>query len=361
MLTLKLDLLQTLSLAAVLFLIGLELRKRIGWLDRLNIPAAVVGGLLFALLVLAGRDRFLSVQLDTAAQPVLSVAFFSTIGMGASLGLLRAGGIQVVVFLLFATLFCFVQNFLGIAIARGFGRFMAVPGIEGRWNARGRSGAARRPAGAKPADGCGGMPPGGIGERMPLVRRMRRHGRGGRRHGKEACGQRAVVAVIVVADVGGTRVCIRVRVRVAVTLAVRGMRRTRPLRARPQPPRGGHQRQREHRPEGDDVREAGAGVVHGASVRRRPRARLDQDQPRSVDLRARDLQRTRITRCAPRESDAPARGGLRRARTQSRQRVPPASARRTCRGIRIALPGVSTPPRPPPAGMRANREARVSR
>ena len=122
MLTLKLDLLQTLSLAAVLFLIGLELRKRIGWLDRLNIPAAVVGGLLFALLVLAGRDRFLSVQLDTAAQPVLSVAFFSTIGMGASLGLLRAGGIQVVVFLQFATLFCFVQNFLGIAIARGFGQ-----------------------------------------------------------------------------------------------------------------------------------------------------------------------------------------------------------------------------------------------
>ena len=120
MLSLKLDLLQTLSLAAVLFLVGLQLRKRIGWLDRLNIPAAVVGGLVFALLVLAGRDRFLSVQLDTTAQPVLSVAFFSTIGMGASLALLRAGGVQVVIFLLFATLFCFVQNFLGIAIARGF-------------------------------------------------------------------------------------------------------------------------------------------------------------------------------------------------------------------------------------------------
>lgn len=120
MVNLKLDLLQTLSLAAVLYFVGLELRKRIGWLDRLNIPAAVVGGLIFALLVLAGRDRFLSVQLDTAAQPLLSVAFFSTIGMGASLALLRAGGLQVVTFLLFATVFCFVQNFLGIAIARGF-------------------------------------------------------------------------------------------------------------------------------------------------------------------------------------------------------------------------------------------------
>jgi glutamate:Na+ symporter, ESS family len=122
MLDLKLDLLQTLSLAAVLYFVGLELRKRIGWLDRLNIPAAVVGGLIFALLVLVGRERFLSVQLDTAAQPLLSVAFFSTIGMGASLALLRAGGLQVVTFLLFATAFCFVQNFLGIAIARGFGQ-----------------------------------------------------------------------------------------------------------------------------------------------------------------------------------------------------------------------------------------------
>src|SRR5918994_2012549 len=121
MLTLKLDLLQTLSLAAVLYYIGLQLRQRIALLDRLNIPAAVVGGLLFSLLVLAGRDRFLTVQLDTSAQPVLSVAFFSTIGMGASLALLRAGGLQVVTFLLFATVFCFVQNFLGIAIARGFG------------------------------------------------------------------------------------------------------------------------------------------------------------------------------------------------------------------------------------------------
>ncbi len=80
MLSLKLDLLQTLTLAAVLYFIGLELRKRIGWLDRLNIPAAVVGGLIFALLVLVGRDRFLSVQLDTVAQPLLSVAFFSTSG-----------------------------------------------------------------------------------------------------------------------------------------------------------------------------------------------------------------------------------------------------------------------------------------
>lgn len=121
MLDLKLDLLQTLSLAAVVYYAGIQLRRRVGWIDRLNIPAAVVGGLLFTLLTFLTHDRLLSVQLDTSAQTVLSVAFFTSIGMGASLALLRAGGLQVLVFLAFATAFCFVQNLAGMGIALGFG------------------------------------------------------------------------------------------------------------------------------------------------------------------------------------------------------------------------------------------------
>ena len=119
--TYELDLLQTLTLGAVVYFVGIELRKRIGWLDRLNIPAAVIGGLLFTVLHTLVRERLFTVQLDTSAQQVLIVAFFTTIGMGASLALLRRGGIQVLVFLLFATAFCFAQNFLGMAIALGFG------------------------------------------------------------------------------------------------------------------------------------------------------------------------------------------------------------------------------------------------
>ncbi|HEX3158378.1 MAG TPA: sodium/glutamate symporter [Gemmatimonadaceae bacterium] len=119
--TYELDLLQTLTLGAVVYFVGIELRKRIGWLDRLNIPAAVIGGLLFTVLHTLVRGRLFTVQLDTSAQQVLIVAFFTTIGMGASLALLRRGGIQVLVFLLFATAFCFAQNFLGMAIALGFG------------------------------------------------------------------------------------------------------------------------------------------------------------------------------------------------------------------------------------------------
>lgn len=121
MLELQLDLLQTLTLAAVVYFIGIQVKKRIGWVDRLNIPAAVVGGLLFTGLTLLAHNRFATIQLDTSAQRVLSVAFFTSIGMGASLALLRRGGIQVAIFLAFATAFCFVQNFIGIGIARAFG------------------------------------------------------------------------------------------------------------------------------------------------------------------------------------------------------------------------------------------------
>ncbi|HET9373215.1 MAG TPA: sodium/glutamate symporter [Vicinamibacterales bacterium] len=122
MLNLKLDLLQTLTLATVLYFVGLEIRRRIKWLERLSIPAAVIAGLLFALVVLITRDRWMTLQLDTVAQPVFNVAFFTTIGMSASLQLLKIGGLQVVLFLLMSTVFCFVQNGLGIAVASAFGQ-----------------------------------------------------------------------------------------------------------------------------------------------------------------------------------------------------------------------------------------------
>lgn len=118
---LKLDLLQTLTLAAVVYYLGVKLRQRITLLDRLNIPSAVIGGLLFALLVFALRDRVVNLTLETGAQPLLNVAFFTTIGMGASLALLRRGGAAVVVFLLFSIVVCLAQNLLGMAIATGLG------------------------------------------------------------------------------------------------------------------------------------------------------------------------------------------------------------------------------------------------
>ncbi len=117
---LNLNLIQTLAVAALVYYSGIVLKRRIPLLDRLNIPSAVVGGLLFAILVLIGRDRFLNLRFDTATQPLFNVAFFTTIGMMASVPLLKKGGVQVVLFLVISTAFCFLQNFIGMGIARAF-------------------------------------------------------------------------------------------------------------------------------------------------------------------------------------------------------------------------------------------------
>lgn len=118
---LTLDLLQTLTLAAVVYYAGVLLRQRISLLNRLNIPSAVVGGLVFAAVVFVCRDRFLNLQLETTGQPLLLVAFFTTIGMGASVALLRSGGAAVVIFLTFATVVCVAQNVLGMGVATALG------------------------------------------------------------------------------------------------------------------------------------------------------------------------------------------------------------------------------------------------
>lgn len=119
--TLKLDLIQTLAIAAALYFLGVKLKQFIPLLDRLNIPSAVVGGLLFASIVLMTHDRYINFQFETATQSLFMVMFFTTIGMSASVPLLKTGGTQVLIFLILSSAFCFIQNFVGMGIAQMFG------------------------------------------------------------------------------------------------------------------------------------------------------------------------------------------------------------------------------------------------
>jgi len=116
--TLKLDMIQTLAVAAVVLFLGYAVRRRVGVLDRYNIPAPVVGGFLFATAALVLRLRgWLAFDFDTTLQPPLMIAFFTTIGLGASLRLLKIGGPQVLLFLIVAAVLAVLQNTLGVAIA----------------------------------------------------------------------------------------------------------------------------------------------------------------------------------------------------------------------------------------------------
>ena len=118
---LNLDLIQTLAIAGLIFLTGMVLKRKIPFLERLNIPSAVLGGLLFAAVNLILNDRFLNIKVDTSMQSLSMMLFFTSIGTNASVGLLKKGGKQVITFLVLSSAFCILQNLVGIGVATLFG------------------------------------------------------------------------------------------------------------------------------------------------------------------------------------------------------------------------------------------------
>lgn len=116
--TVKLDMIQTVALAAVVLYVGYSVRRRVAFLDHYNIPAPVVGGFLFAAISLVLRVQgILAFEFDTTLQSPLMIAFFTTIGLGASLTLLKVGGPLVLLFFLVSTLVAVLQNVLGVGLA----------------------------------------------------------------------------------------------------------------------------------------------------------------------------------------------------------------------------------------------------
>ncbi len=120
--TIELDMVQTLALAAVVLFVGYGVRRRVPFLDRYNIPAPVVGGFLFAGIALALRlAGVLGFEFDSTFQTPLMIAFFTTIGLGASLSLLKVGGPQVLTFWALASALAVFQNIFGVALAKLLG------------------------------------------------------------------------------------------------------------------------------------------------------------------------------------------------------------------------------------------------
>lgn len=118
---LKLDIIQTIALAAVVLFLGQTLRKKIGFLEKYCIPAPVVGGLIFAILALVLRQKgLMTFEMDTTLQKVLMTAFFTTIGFTASFKLLKKGGTKVIIFLCAASVLVVLQDIVGVSLAKVF-------------------------------------------------------------------------------------------------------------------------------------------------------------------------------------------------------------------------------------------------
>jgi ESS family glutamate:Na+ symporter len=117
-----LDLINTVAFGGAVLFVGHRVRSVIPMLARYNVPAPVIGGLLVALIVLVARRRGVElVAFDTRLQVPFMIAFFTTIGFGASLALLKVGGPQVLLFFLLSTVLAVTQNVVGVVIAMALG------------------------------------------------------------------------------------------------------------------------------------------------------------------------------------------------------------------------------------------------
>jgi ESS family glutamate:Na+ symporter len=117
-LVLRLDLVNTLAFAGLVLFLGYRIKRAVHPLSRYNIPAPVVGGLLVAIVITVARQWNVTlVQFDTTLQVPLMIAFFTSIGFGASLALLKVGGPLVVLFFIASTVVAVLQNVVGVTVA----------------------------------------------------------------------------------------------------------------------------------------------------------------------------------------------------------------------------------------------------
>jgi ESS family glutamate:Na+ symporter len=129
---LVLDLVQTLAFAGVILFIGYGIKRLIPPLARYNIPAPVVGGLLVSIAALIAQRRGVTLlKLEVDLRAPLQIAFFTTIGFGASLSLLRVGGPLVLVFFLFSTVIAIAQNVVGAVTAMLMGQHALMGVLAG--------------------------------------------------------------------------------------------------------------------------------------------------------------------------------------------------------------------------------------
>ncbi|OUS13808.1 sodium/glutamate symporter [Gammaproteobacteria bacterium 53_120_T64] len=111
-----------LATSIVVWFVGVWVNRKVVALNRYSIPVAVTGGLLCSTLVAflyAFAD--LKISFDMALRDSLLLFFFSTIGLGAKLSLLKAGGKALALLLLVATVFLVIQNITGVLLIKSMG------------------------------------------------------------------------------------------------------------------------------------------------------------------------------------------------------------------------------------------------
>lgn len=136
------DQITTIFLAVLFLTIGTFIIRKVGIFQRFCIPAPVVGGLLFALIVTISKSAGFEITLDTSLQSLFMITFFTTVGLGASFKLVKLGGKLLIIYWLACGFLALMQNVIGVGLASLLGIEPLIGMMAGAVSMEGGHGAA---------------------------------------------------------------------------------------------------------------------------------------------------------------------------------------------------------------------------
>ncbi len=136
------DQITTIFLAVLFLTIGTFIIKKVGIFQRFCIPAPVVGGLLFALIVTISKSAGFEITLDTSLQSLFMITFFTTVGLGASFKLVKLGGKLLIIYWIACGFLALMQNVIGVGLASLLGIEPLIGMMAGAVSMEGGHGAA---------------------------------------------------------------------------------------------------------------------------------------------------------------------------------------------------------------------------
>lgn len=118
----QLNMAETVGFAIILLLLGRWIKKKVNFFEKFFIPAPVIGGTLFSIILLIGHQtESFTFTFNNDIKNLLMIAFFTTVGFSASLKILKKGGVGVALFLLAATILVILQDIVGPVLAKALG------------------------------------------------------------------------------------------------------------------------------------------------------------------------------------------------------------------------------------------------
>ena len=120
--TIQLDLIQTVGLAVVVFVLGRWIKSKVPLFQKYFIPAPVIGGLICSLIIFAGiSTNTFTVEMTSTLQDFFMNLFFTGTGFTCSFAILKKSSKLGARLAVGAVLFLVVQNLVGVGLSKVFG------------------------------------------------------------------------------------------------------------------------------------------------------------------------------------------------------------------------------------------------